>query len=169
MKEHNVDIASLQALRVASVQSNINAAFQRAQEVTDRKHCCISTATHTIDPAVFEHLYVQWITACGIPFHMVIQEKFRALLYYLNPEIDTWLPSHPATIQEWTIHIYNTEKQQIKAEVQSALSKVHFTVDFWTSTNSLAIIGMIAHYITDSGHLGHSVLALQELDREHSG
>jgi hypothetical protein len=28
LKEHKVDIASLQALRVALVQSNINAAFQ---------------------------------------------------------------------------------------------------------------------------------------------
>jgi hypothetical protein len=28
---------------------------------------------------------------------------------------------------------------------------------------------MIAHYITDSGHLEHFVLALQELDGEHSG
>ena len=27
---------------------------------------------------------------------------------------------------------------------------------------------MIAHYIADSGHLEHSVLALQELDGEHS-
>ena len=30
LKEHKVDITFLQALRVASVQSNINAAFQRA-------------------------------------------------------------------------------------------------------------------------------------------
>ncbi len=28
---------------------------------------------------------------------------------------------------------------------------------------------MIAHYIADSGYLEHSVLVLQELDREHSG
>ena len=99
---------------------------------------------------------------------MVVREEFRALLHYLNPEVDIWLPSHPATIREWTIHVYNTEKQRIKLEVQSALSKVHFTVDLWTSPNSLAIVGMIAHYIVDSGHLEHSVLALQELDGEHS-
>jgi BED zinc finger len=148
LKEHKVDIASLQALRVASVQSNIDAAFQRAQEVTDRKRRCISTTTDTIDPAVFEHLYVQWITTCGIPFRMVAREEFRALLHYLNHEVDTWLPSHPATIREWTIHTFNTEKQRIKVEVQSALSKVHFTVDLWTSPNSLAIVGMIVflHY-----------------------
>jgi hypothetical protein len=91
---------------------------------------------------------------------MVVREEFRALLHYLNPEVDTWLPSYAATIQEWTIHAYNTKKQRIKLEVQLALLKVHFTVDLWTSPNSLAIVGMIAHYIADSGHLEHPVLAL---------
>jgi len=64
---------------------------------------------------------------------------------------------------------YNIEKLRIKTEVQSAISKVHFTVDLWTSPNYLAIIGIIAYYITETGKLDHSVLALQELDGEHSG
>jgi hypothetical protein len=53
--------------------------------------------------------------------------------------------------------------------VQLALSKVHFTVDLWTSPNSLAIISIISHYIAENGDLQHSVLALQELDGQHSG
>jgi hypothetical protein len=117
LKEYKVDISSLQALQVASVQSNINAAFQRAQEVTDHKRRCISTTVYIIEPAVFEHLYVQWITACEILFCIIVQEEFKALLHYLNSEVDTWLSSYSAIIQEWTIHIYNTEKQQIKLEV----------------------------------------------------
>jgi hypothetical protein len=64
---------------------------------------------------------------------------------------------------------YNVEKLRIKTKVQSALSKVHFTVNLWTSSNYFAIIGMIAYYITEASQLDHSVLALQELDREHSG
>jgi hypothetical protein len=67
------------------------------------------------------------------------------------------------------MRIYNIEKLRIKTEVQSAFSKVYFTVDLWTSPNYLAIIGIIAYYITETGQLDYSVLALQELDREHSG
>jgi hypothetical protein len=62
------------------------------------------------------------------------------------------------------MRIYDVEKLWIKTEVQSAL-----TVDLWTSSNYLAIIEMIAYYITKAGQLDYSVLALQELDREHSG
>lgn len=92
-----------------------------------------------------------------------------SLLHYLNSEIETWLPSSSQRIRDWTIRTYDIEKLRIKAEVQLALSKVHFTVDLWTSPNSLAIIGIIAHYITEAGELEQSVLALQELDGEHSG
>ncbi|OAF60365.1 hypothetical protein VC83_03246 [Pseudogymnoascus destructans] len=71
-------------------------------------------------------------------------------------------------ILTWTLHTYKAQKQQIKRDVQSALSKAHFTVDLWTSPNSLAILGIIAHYISETGQLEHSVLALQELDGEHT-
>jgi hypothetical protein len=87
----------------------------------------------------------------------------------LNPEIDVWLPNSTTTIRTWVIQKYKDQKQIIQAQVQSALSKIHFTVDIWTSTNQLAIIDTIAHYITESEQLTHSVLALRELSGEHSG
>jgi hypothetical protein len=46
---------------------------------------------------------------------------------------------------------------------------VHFTVDLWSSPNSLAILSIISHYISETGSLQHSVLALKELNGTHSG
>ena len=48
------------------------------------------------------------------------------------------------------------------------MSSVHFSVDLWTSPNSLAILGVVAHYITATRKLDHSILALQEVDSEHT-
>ena len=53
--------------------------------------------------------------------------------------------------------------------LQSAQSKIHFTVDLWTSANSKALLGMIGHYLADGGDLCQSVLALRELDGLHTG
>lgn len=92
-----------------------------------------------------------------------------SLLHYLNPEIDVWLPSSHPTIQEWTMRTYKSQQQVVQTSLQSALSKIHLTIDLWTSPNTLAIIGIVAHYISDSGQLEHSVLALREVDGEHSG
>jgi hypothetical protein len=100
---------------------------------------------------------------------MATLAEFRALLHYLNPEMDNWLPNSSPTIRAWTMRTYVAQQERVKREVQSALSKVHFTVDLWTSPNALAILGMIAHYTSESGQLEHSVLALRELNSKHSG
>ena len=169
LKEHDIDISSTQESQTTSIQSNIAEAFDKAKEINYKRRCLSTVATEALDPAVIEQLYVQWITTCGVPFCMATILEFRALLHYLNPEIDNWLPNSIPTIQTWTLRTYKAQKQQIKRNVQSALSKAHFTVDLWTSPNSLAILGIIAHYISETGQLEHSVLALQELDGKHTG
>lgn len=84
---------------------------------------------------------------------MVSCGEFRSFLQYLNPETENWLPTSATTIRLWTVRTYESEKRQIRQKVQSTLSKVHFTVDLWTSPNSLAIIGIIGHYIVENGDL----------------
>src|SRR5260370_20604812 len=64
---------------------------------------------------------------------------------------------------------YEAEKQHVQQALQSAQSKIHFTVDLWTSTNSKALVGIIGHYFADCGDLCQSVLALRELDGPHTG
>jgi hypothetical protein len=168
--KHNINISSTQEARTALMQANISDAFERAQQSSDYKRRCLSTTkSHNLDPAVLEQLYIRWITTCSVSFRMATLPEFRALLGYLNPEIDNWLPNSISTIRTWTLRTYEAQKHQIKHEIQSALSKVHFTMDLWTSPNALAILGLIAHYTSESGQLEHSVLALRELDGKHSG
>ncbi|KAK9329339.1 fatty acid synthase [Lipomyces starkeyi] len=152
------------------MQANITDSFKNAQQTPDYKRRYLSSvATRDLDHAIIEQLYVRWITTCGVSLRMVTLPEFRALLHYLNPEIDNWLPNSITTIRTWTLRTYEAQKQQIKSEIQLALSKVHFTVDLWTSPNALAILSVIAHYISDSGQLKHSILSLMELDGKHSG
>jgi hypothetical protein len=164
---HSITIQSTQVIKTLSRQASIAEAFQHTN---DHKRRNLTTEDiGSLDGALLEVLYIRWITTCGIAFRMVEIEEFRALLLYLNPAIDNYLPSSHTTIQLWTIRTYTAEKVRIQQKVQSALSKIHFTVDLWSSPNSLAIIGMIGHYISDTGNLQHSVLALKELDGAHSG
>jgi hypothetical protein len=147
---HQVQIENVAAAKMLARQSNISELFLGTGDHKRRK---LSTEVGTIDGAHLEILYIQWITAYGVPFHMVEIEEFRALLLYLNPYIDTFLPSSHSTIRQWVIRTYEAEKSQGQVKLQYALSKVHFTVDLWTSPNSLAILGMIAHYVSKTGVL----------------
>ena len=67
------------------------------------------------------------------------------------------------------VRTFQSEKAHIKGSLYSTKSKVHITCDLWTSPNSLAILGLVGHFIAENGELRHPVLALKELKEEHTG
>ena len=95
--------------------------------------------------------------------------EFRALLAYINDDIDTWLPDTHETIRKWIMRQYEDQKEKVKQRIQSAKSRVHISCDLWTSPNSLAILGVVGHYVTEDGQLEHHILALKDIDSEHDG
>lgn len=100
---------------------------------------------------------------------MIESSQFRNLLYFLNPNINKALPMSHSTIKIWTVEAYTAEKTRVQQALQCAQSKVHFTVDLWTSVNSKALMGIIGHYVADNGDLRESVLAFRPLHGQHTG
>lgn len=151
-------------------QATIHHAFERGQEASySRRHLNSDTNGATLDPGTLEQLVVRWITSCNVSFRMVEKEEFRTLLEYINPDINTWLPSAHATIQGWILRAFQQEKEHVKLALQSAISSIHFTLDLWTSPNAHALLGIVSHYTNEQGALQQSVLAMKELRGEHSG
>ena len=64
---------------------------------------------------------------------------------------------------------FELEKDYIRASLLNSLSKIHISCDLWTSPNSLAILGTVAHFIAENSDLRNPVLALRELKEEHTG
>ena len=123
----------------------------------------------SIAPDQLEALYVRFISACSLPFRLVECPEFRALLSYLNDDVDTWLPDTHVTIKKWIMRQFDAEKEKIKQNIQSAKSRIHISCDLWTSPNYLAILGIVSHYVTEDGQLEHHTLALKDIDSEHDG
>ena len=53
--------------------------------------------------------------------------------------------------------------------LNSALSSINLTCDNWTSSNKLPFMGIVSHFIDESGSLRTIFLALKELHGRHSG
>jgi hypothetical protein len=152
-------------VKLKAQTASIATAFARGQEVITKRRK-IYTA---IDVATFQQLFVRWIACCSIPLRISERPEFRDLLAFLNPNIEAVLPANHETVRTWTIEAFQIEKLRAQQAVRSALSKIHFTVDLWTSTNFLALLGIIAHYFAEDGQLRQSVLALREVDGQHTG
>jgi hypothetical protein len=64
---------------------------------------------------------------------------------------------------------FEIEKEKIKVHLQNTKTKIHLSLDIWTSPNNKPILGFVAHYISDSGVLKQVVLAMKEIEGNHKG
>ncbi|KAG7402930.1 Zinc finger BED domain-containing protein RICESLEEPER 2 [Fusarium oxysporum f. sp. rapae] len=170
LKSHTtLDILTPNVERAAKTRNHLEEAFSRMSQNTNplkrRRH---DDETTDLDADKFEQLYVEWIADCGIELRMPTRESFRALLKFLNPGVLLILPTSHQTIREW-VRTFETQKRRIRQVLQSAISKIHFTVDIWSSPNKLRILGIVAHFIDSNGELVSYCVALREVHGRHSG
>jgi len=104
-----------------------------------------------------------------MPLRLVECPEFRALLSYLNSNVDQWLPIAHKTVRTWVIRQFEIEKGKIKIRLQNSKTKIHLSLDIWTSPSNKPIFGIITHYISDTGVLEQVVLAMKEIEGNHSG
>jgi hypothetical protein len=166
---HGLAKGAPRTAKVTNIRSILQQARATAEENPRKRRRLNDQSGDSIDPDQLEVLYVRFITACSLPFRLVECSEFRALLAYLNSDIDTWLPDTHETIKKWIMRQYEGQKEKVKQRIQSAKSRIHISCDLWTSPNSLAVLGIVAHYVTEDGQLKHHVLALKDIDGEHDG
>ena len=145
---------------MASSEANPFKRRKLAQDTFDEK---------PLDAGTVESLYVKWISTDNKALRLAGCLEFRAFLTYLNANVNVYLPSSANSIGEWVLRQFDIEKERIRQRIQSARSKVHISCDLWTSPNSLPILGVVAHYISEDNILESSTLAMIELKGKHEG
>lgn len=123
----------------------------------------------SIDPDVLEKLYINFLASCNQPIRLVECSAFRSLLSFLNEDVDVWLPNSSDLVITWLMRQFNHEKERVQCRLLSAYTQIHLSLDLWTSPNNLAILGVIATFISDDSVLESFVLALRQVKGEHSG
>ena len=65
--------------------------------------------------------------------------------------------------------LYKSSKLQIIDILADLSTRIYFTFDLWTSSNHRALLGIIAHWISQSGVLQSTVLGLRRFKGRHTG
>ena len=98
-----------------------------------------------------------------ISFSQVENEAFRGLLLYLSAALATYLPSSGTTIRNWIMEDFKQRRQKIKKDLHLSKSLVHFSFDMWTSPNSIAMIAVIAHFVSCTSEAKACLLGLRRI------
>ena len=111
---HGLPKGAPRTAKVTNIRSILQQARAMAEQNPRKRRRLNDQSGDSIDPDQLEVLYVRFITACSLPFRLVECSEFRALLAYLNSDIDTWLPDTHETIKKWIMMMpisYNVAKQ----------------------------------------------------------
>jgi hypothetical protein len=127
---------------------------------------------HVPPPFTFEGFkkrFLKWVTMKRIAFDQVEDECFTDLILYLNPTLESHLPSSGNTIRNWIMDEYRARKEEVRAAFHASKGLVHYSFDMWTSSASMAMIAIVAHHISKTGEAKDCLLGLRQVESDHSG
>lgn len=113
---------------------------------------------------------VQWLVENNHPLREFETESFRRMLQFANPAaVDALWTSHNS-VSRFVLRLYDYLVPIVKAELATAISKVHISFDGWTAKGGKrGFFGIVAHYVDTSGKIRDLPLALPQLAGVHSG
>lgn len=149
-----VDVAIL-----CGAEINVQAEVKRRKEL-------MGIGLHKL---TLEYLYLHWTITQDIPFKQVRNTHFRAFLEYINPVANQMLPNSNSTMKIHAQSLFAEGKRRLQHIFATAVSDIHITCDMWTSPNHLGLLTVVAHFTSEKFELHTVILALVEVQGEHSG
>lgn len=122
-----------------------------------------------VDLQAFKRALITWLILAHIALSCIEQESFRALIALLNPAMKKYLYRKTDSVRKLILDEFRTRRDKVREDLQAARSKIHISFDLWTSPNSLAMNGVVAHYLTKNFTLKAVLLGLRRVEGSHSG
>ena len=86
-----------------------------------------------------------------------------------NPAIeDLLLTSRDAAMRHITT-TFDLYRSQLKAKLQASVSKIHLSIDLWTSPHRYGILAVCVRWVDNGYRLQKALLAMPECRYSHSG
>ena len=142
--------------------------ISRPQTVLQQQRAAAYNVVSTFDFAKFKSLLLRWIVCTNVSFSEVEHEQFRELLIYCNAVLGDLLPRSHNTIRDWVMKEFQAQRARVQGILAAYSGQVHLSFDMWTSTNSLALLGIVGHWI-DGGAVQTALFGMKRLRGAHTG
>jgi len=112
----------------------------------------------------FEEYLLNAFLATNLGFNCSNNFAFHRVFTYIRPGVD--IPSPPTL----TRHLKLLEKSTVD-DIQICLpaaGKISLAADTWTSPNKLAVLAIVAYWITDMGQMEEVLIGFEEIRGSHT-
>jgi hypothetical protein len=106
---------------------------------------------------------VDLIVVRCLPLSLVEWKEFHLFCRTLNPQCTT-IPRSHNTIQAWIQNSFQLKKDIVRKTLQSAKTRIHLSVDVWTSPNTYLVLAICGQFINIENQLQTVLLGLRTID-----
>jgi len=104
-----------------------------------------------LDKQVIREALVSLIVLHNLPFRAVEWPAIHTLLKAVNPAIDEEIISSHSEVSTRIHTLFLSSKDLVRKRLQLAMSKIHFSLDLWTSPNKNQFLAICAHFVDPNG------------------
>lgn len=129
-----------------------------------------------LNPDVFENFLLRWIVINQVAFSKVTSPPLSYIFGYLYAvqasftDLANAIPIFSSMISSWIMDCFSQNKVPIQHHLKpNSIPSIYLTFDLWTSTNYLALVGIIAFWIDTFDCIQHALLGLPRLLGAHTG
>jgi hypothetical protein len=100
-----------------------------------------------LDERAITEALVSMISSRNLPFRAAEWSELHALMKTANPALDREMISSHSTVAKKIWESWGFSKDLVRKRLRSAMSKIHFSVDIWTSPNKKQFLGICVHFV----------------------
>lgn len=124
---------------------------------------------NALNQQMIHECLVTLIVVRNLPFNIAEWPEFHALCLALNSEAGGVVAASHSAIPKLITERYLSYKDVVRRQLQSAISRIHLSLDIWTSPNRQLFLGIVAHYVDcETERLQKALIALRTVVN-HSG
>lgn len=116
------------------------------------------------DKKQLKEAITQLVVRHDLPFRLVEWPAFQKVLKIANPAItkDTIITAHSSIVRSIdTLFVQGLDN--LRKQLQSSLSKIHFAADVWTSPNRLLFLGISVQFVNQDRELVRTLIGLRPI------
>jgi hypothetical protein len=134
----------------------------------------------TIKRDIIKQALVNLIIARSLPLSIVEWPEFQIFCCTLNSQFNISsftsqaqasilpIPSSHSTVKVWIEQSFKLQQDIVRKTLQSALTRIHISLDIWTTPNSYLTLGVCAHFVNIDGVRQTLVLGIRSVSG-HAG
>jgi hypothetical protein len=142
----------------------------RGEEEEAKRRSIYRSLYHVININAFRFHLIRWIVKRHIPFTVIKDINFQAMLKVLTGTEDIPLlitgNSVRNKIEDEFVRAQNTVKKEVLAR---AISRIYVSCDLWSSPNGYVMCGVAAHFVGHQGTVQAVLLSLKRIRTAHRG